>query len=214
MILECPLCPKAHRLWLFGSYPRWIPVGTCSQRGVIFRKCCPVCKTTFSLIPDFIIPRRGYSPWLIGRWLVLALEGQPVRSRQFFTEIGQATPESEESWSDFLNAQRTFPGYQLLAVWLRDYSRRARAALPLLMTACILVGVDLRAKVAEPLARWTAVPEPAFPLALALAMFVALRGHGEPLERAMDDLVIFLSTQQHEMRRAVGRRGRYPPDRV
>lgn len=182
---------------------------------MIFRKYCPTCETAFSLIPDFIIPRCGYSPELVGRWLVLALEGEPIRSRSFFNEIGQATPEPGESWTDFLNAQRTFPGYQLLAVWLRDYSRRARAALPLLMTACILVGIDLRIRVAEPLVRWTAVPEPAFPLALALAMFVALRGREEPLAEAMDDLVIFLSSQQqHEMRRVVGHRGRYPPDRV
>lgn len=214
LVLECPLCPDARQLWRWGSYRRWIPVGSSSQRGVIFRKCCPACKVTFSLIPDFVIPRRGYSPWLIGRWLVLALQGQPVRSRQFFTEIGQANPNPGESWSDFLEAQRTFPGYQLLADWLRQFSRRAREAVPLLMTACILVGVDLRTKVAEPLARWTRVPESAFPLALALAMFVALRGRDEPLEQAMDDLVVFLCDQQHKMRRAVGRRGRYPPNRV
>lgn len=149
---------------------------------------------------------------MMAGWLLLALNGEPVRSRSFFEEFDLAPTATRESWSDLLNSVRTYPGYQLLFSWLRDFSNRALAAVPFLMTACILLGCDLKTRVAVPLASWTRVPERAFPLALALVLFAALRDTGETLAEALPDLVIFLTEPPPQgLRREPGRGSRYPP---
>jgi len=158
---------------------------------------------------------------VISRWLYWALNGEPVRSHRFLSELDVApVVEPESSWTDTLLHTRTSPGYQLLATWLRDFTGWARTALPMLLLACTTLGCDLSRKLAEPLSSWKKVPERAVPLALALGLFAALAAsprryevREKTLPDCLGDLVLFLAgCGPHKMRRVRARRVPYPPD--
>lgn len=219
-VVDCPCCGH-FKLWRNGSYDRWIPDDIISADwtngvlGKIHRLYCPECKTSFSLLPDFLVPGRSYSRSVISRWLHLALDGEPIRCRKLFEELGIAPepePEPGQSWTDTLLHHRTLPGYQLLATWLTDFTARAQTMLPMLLFACVTLGCDLKSKIAEPLSTWNRVPTRAIPLALCLGFYGALRGEEKNLVQSLPELVIFLSELgPHKVRRVGARRGRYPP---
>lgn len=69
--LACPICLIPHRLRLHGTYERWcILPGHASGAGIrVQRLLCIITGKTISLLPDFCLPRRQYSPAVVGIFL-------------------------------------------------------------------------------------------------------------------------------------------------
>lgn len=218
LVVLCPLClcgEVEHQLVRDGGYPRWIPTtGGQSTLGRIYRKWCSRCGVSFSLLPDFIPKGLRYSCLLVADWLWEALKGTSCRSRAFLERHEVPVPDEEpgQSWTYLLDSARTQPGYQLLARWVTRFSARALTALPTLMTACIVLGCDLRAE-ADRFSGMVSAPARAFPIAVALYLWSAMRGTGEELERQLPSLVHYLLWHRrgssHERRRAWHRASRY-----
>lgn len=198
-----------------GSYARWIPVGAGVERGRIYRKYCRFCGTSYSLIPDFVLPRRHYSCAFVAAWLWAWLRGAACRSRDFLVRHGVQVPTlcPGDSWSDLLDTQRTVPGYALLWRWSRAYSDRARPLAGVLVHLCIELRCDFKRDVAEALEALGAVPRAARPLAVTLGLWRAVmqteRIDATPvtLEEALPALTAVLARQQpvkpsHGLRRA------------
>jgi hypothetical protein len=195
--LFCPLCLAENvrrRLARNGWYPRRIPDEATWQPGRAYRKKCSRCKVSFTLLPDFVLEDRSYGKGVVADWLWLALQGEPCRSRRFYEEQGllaelaePADPQTAEpldpllSWTDEVDTRNRplRPCPSLLNRWLRASVVASRAWLPLLVTACVAVGCDLRHRLGVGLEALTAVPERAYPLALALGCLAWLRGEPE-----------------------------------
>ena len=112
------------------------------MRGVIYRKRCSKCKVSFSLHPEFLLPRRQYSLTVVAAWLWAFLGGASVRCRKFMQDNAQLVPEtSGMSWSDTLDADRALPGYQLLQSWSTGFCSKAEALLPELVNSVVEMGV-------------------------------------------------------------------------
>ena len=183
-----------HRLARDGGYSRWMPtVSGEDKRGWIYRLWCSRCRVSFSLLPDFIPRGLRYPCLFIADWLWEALRGTSCRSRAFLVRHGVACPAEEPliSWTDLLEQERTQPGYQALARWVTDFADRALSAMPALLTACIVLGCDLKAE-AERFSGMVATPARAFPIAVALYLWSTLRDTGEPLEAQLPSLVHYL----------------------
>lgn len=145
----CPLCPAEPgvRLWNNGSYPRLFPLempgDTVNSR--IYRKLCPVCRTSFSLHPESLLKRQRYSLAFVSAWLWVFLKDRlSVRDRSFREAHHMALPAEDPflSWSDSLDqpGQRGRPGYQLLHRWSGIFCSRATHWLPELVNATIETG--------------------------------------------------------------------------
>lgn len=198
LVVLCPLCLRddvEHRLARNGRYPRHIPTDRgAGEPGWIYRKRCSRCRVSFALLPDFIPMGLRYPCLLVADWLWAALQGTSCRSRAFLERHRIPCPAEESehySWTYLLDFERTQPGYQTLARWVTRFSARALTAVPTLMTACIALGCDLKAE-AERFSGLVLAPARAFPIAVALLLWSALRGTGKPLESELESLVHYL----------------------
>lgn len=231
LVILCPLCIQGdveQRLARNGGYPRWIPTsGGQGETGYIFRKYCARCGESFSLLPDFIPKDYRYPCLLIADWLWEAMKGTSCRSRTFLERHGISCPTAGAgmSWAEALEDEPTQPCYQLFSRWLNRFSDRALAAIPTLMTACVLLGRDLKSET-ERFSDMVAAPVRTYPIAVALYLWTTLRGTGAPLHAEMGPLVHYLlwhrRVPSHERRRAPRRpsgydglavTGRAPPAR-
>lgn len=218
LVVLCPLClleSVEQVLAKNGSYPRWIPNGSRRVLGRIFRKYCSRCRVSFSLLPEFLLPRQRHRLGLVAAWLWEWLQGTSARCRDFYLRHGIKCPEPDDRmcWSDLLDQPglRTRPGYQLLYWWAERFSQRAARLVPELRDA--VEGLTGMARTAgEALAGWR-VPEAGRSLAHAWIAWEALWRHGstrgelDPRE-AFAQLVRFLARdplpRSHPVRLASG----------
>lgn len=210
MVPLCPLCLEAgveHTLARNGSYPRGIPVDGATRPGWIYRKHCSRCKTSFSLLPDFVLPHHRYGVVLVVDWLKDCLQGAPCRSCEFLDRHGIERPaeDSQTCYSDVLDDERTRPGYQLLNTWARKFSDRCLGALPRLVMACVFLGCDLKTRLGEHLRRLAIRSPRVWPLGLALGLVLSVReAYGCPPGPLAEPLTLLLGLLSHERRRAPG----------
>lgn len=186
-------------------------------RTVIYRKRCKPCRTSFSLLPDCLLPSTCYDRHFIVAWLLAWLNGAVCRSRAFLGEHGVGTPEEDgTSWTDRLDACDSIrPRYQQLHRWSRVFTVRARQALPMLMAIAGLLNARVGAALTY-VAEFPARPG-SLPLLHALALFVAIEKASDPdspvdLAGALFRLVGYLVVAPpptHKLRRACGPPCRY-----
>jgi len=118
-------------LWDNGSYQRLIPTAPGQAvPGIVFRKLCPQCMTSFSLHPEFLLKRQRYSLALVAAWLWSFLKnGTSSRCQEFYRKQGVVLPNLDPllSWTDSLDlsGERTRPGYQTLHYWSKMFCHRA-----------------------------------------------------------------------------------------
>lgn len=229
LVVVCPLCVSSgvyHRLAKDGGYHRFIPVGRRLVWGWIYRRYCRRCDTSFSLLPDFVLAYMTYGRSLVVWWLWTSLWGIAARCQPFLRKRAVHCPKPVEltSWSDLLDYERSRPGYQLLCRWSQRFSALSRSAIPCLLTTFIALRCHLRLDLADSLRRLQRVPEPLYPLGIALGMWRAILQVSRPdgqtvrLIDALPSLIDFLlgvtSCPSHGLRRASGAPLDYPVESV
>jgi len=75
--LCCEKC--THRLHKHGRYYRWVASKQELFHIPIYRWLCPVCGTTVSLLPDFLIPWARFSTWVREAAMIRKRQGQSWR---------------------------------------------------------------------------------------------------------------------------------------
>ena len=78
---SCPICKVNKKLYRHGYYYRYgVQEGNCLERMAICRYICqnPACKSTFSVIPAFLIPRFQFSIGSILTLLKKKLDGEKL----------------------------------------------------------------------------------------------------------------------------------------
>ncbi len=176
VLVLCPVCIGARQvLALNGGYGRWIVVEGKFERGWIHRKKCSACKTSFSLIPGFLIPWLQYPRSLVLAWLWACLSGTSVRNRGFLImhALDREAPPEGTAWTDWLESEagRTRPSYALLSSWTKRFSMLARQRIELLACTFSVLGLDLQRDFAESLEGLSRVPLRARWLALGLGLW-------------------------------------------
>ncbi|MHB1938980.1 MAG: hypothetical protein ACYCOR_20760 [Acidobacteriaceae bacterium] len=193
LVTACPLCIEhgvEHRLAKNGGYGRYIPVGHTQVWGWIYRLYCTPGRTAFSIHPEFMLERQQYSRDLVCAGLCHWVQGGSARSQEFLTanNIPCPTPEERVCWSDQLDCERTVPGYQLLWRWFTIFNHRAAGLLPVLVTACHLLGCDFRlaGSAVSKLARRSN------PLCWAIALLALAQGSSPEDDEAWRDVLYSL----------------------
>lgn len=196
----CTVCPESTVLARNGSYPRYIPVALQIELGRIFRRKCRRCKTSFSLLPSFMVPFMQYPRSLVVWWLWAYLWGISSRNLRFLKKRALECPPAwpDTSWSDQLEEQPSRPSHRLLCRWSRRFSALAAVAIPALLHGFILQGCDLRIDLAKWLRPMHFVPARAGGLAIALGLWRALAAswstspNSVSLKKSLSSLVDYL----------------------
>lgn len=193
VLVVCSVCVGAEqRLVLNGSYRRWMVVDGAFERGRILRKKCSACKTSFSLIPGFLVPWHQYPRLIILKWLWACLWGSSLRNRRFllmYAVESQAPPE-DAAWTDWLDCDsgRTRPSYSLLWSWTQRFSSLAQQRIASLAYTLSALGLDVQRDFAVHLERMSRIPLRARWLALGVGLWRALleasRTDGQKVELA------------------------------
>ncbi len=142
----CPVCGK--QLSRNGFYDRSVRALQCLYYTVIYRKYCRSCIVSFTLLPHFLLSRHRHLKSIIVSWLkACVLTG--MSSLEFLKPLTGYCSETQEkgrghSYSDYLNAERVYPGKTLLLHWLKAFSHRAARFIPDLLSYCIQGGRELR----------------------------------------------------------------------
>jgi hypothetical protein len=129
-----PLCPQCHSrsLVLNGGYSRLLTVALLPEPAWVYRKSCPGCRQSFTLLPDDVLPLHSYGQGIVNQRILACLDGLPLRSREFYEQKGLVgkrpdnVPEMESSWTDQLDWEPLSPSYQLFQYWRGKFSRRAQ----------------------------------------------------------------------------------------
>lgn len=80
---KCPDCKKL--LYKHGKYYRTVITGKRAKRIPIYRRYCPDCGKTFSLLPDFLYPYSVLSGHLLQRaWILRYTKGHSYSSIQTY----------------------------------------------------------------------------------------------------------------------------------
>jgi hypothetical protein len=187
----CPLCGK--QLSRNGSYDRWVRALQRLYRTVIYRKYCRACVISFTLLPHFLLSRHRHLKSTIVAWLKACVVAV-ISCLDFLRPFTNYSDEDQQegrghSFSDFLTAEKIFPGKSLLSHWLRKFSYRASLFIPNLLSYCTQAGRDFREleKICEP---WKTHPL-ARPLAYAYALCRILFSSLSE-ETLFEQLVVFL----------------------
>jgi hypothetical protein len=194
-----------------GDYPRLLPLESHLVECSICRKKCSGCRISFSLLPNDVVPLHSYGLQLISDRVRASLAGQPDKSREFY-EIHELLPDEPEipsglkatSWSDRLNDEPPRPSPQLFSHWRRKWSAQATAWLRQLLLACLLVGADLKGKLADRLLEFYGCPKSmrAVPFAIGLVSLL----HGSDAALPISRTVFLLGCRpSHKICRAAGR---------
>jgi hypothetical protein len=173
-----PSLPPGLRLVKNGSYLRQLDLDGGPGPARIFRKCCAGCHTSFTLLPNDVVPLHTYSLRFIAARVEASLRGVADRDRQFYEERGLIPDEPDfqnVSWSDRLNDKPLRPSHRLFARWRGKWAMCSRPWLFALLSACIYVGCDLRTQLGQSLEAMTRCPELMSPLALAAGLMGLLR---------------------------------------
>lgn len=202
-----------------GGYSRWFWHEGSDVRSWVYRKYCPRCRVSFSLLPGDALARWQYPCGLVAAWLWAAMRGAPCRSRAFLVEQGVPVPppDPDISWTEQRDDADLRPSHQLLWRWSRELTVRAARLLPALVGLLIVLGTDLRA-VAGSFAGLPPIQAHFAPSSIALAALAVLRrstaGGAEPaVHDLLFDLVRTLTRRQlpssHRVVRVSGGRLRY-----
>lgn len=210
LVVVCPLCARERGaecpLAKNGGYRRRIPLGIGYVWGWIHRVRCRACKTSFSLLPSFVVCRLAYGRPLLLAWLWACLQGALSRDRVFFEKHGilHASAGEQMAWSDLLDSESHRPGYKLLWYWASRFSRRATEAIPELMSAFVAQGCSLRLDLVESLTALPRLQERIRGLGIAAGLVRALveasrkDGREVGLEEALSPLVDYLQSPPRE----------------
>ena len=142
----CPLCGR--QLSRNGFYERWVRALQRLFYALIYRKYCRTCVVSFTLLPHFLLSRHRHLKSTIVTWLKACVVAG-ISCFEFLRPLTNHGNEAEQagkghSFSDFLNAERIYPGTSLLSYWLKTFSHRAALFLPRLLLYSIQVGKDIR----------------------------------------------------------------------
>ena len=187
VLKRCPLCGR--HLSRNGFYDRSVRALQCLYRTVIYRKYCRVCVISFTLLPHFLLSRHRHLKSAIVAWLKACVT-LGISCLEFLRPLTNYSNEDQKegkghSFSDFLNAERIYPGKSLLSYWLKSFSYRAALFIPNLLSYCIQAGRDFRElekvcetwkthRVARPLAYAYALCRILFPSLSEAALFEQL----------------------------------------
>lgn len=170
--------PPGLRLVKNGGYLRQLDLDAGFTPARIFRKLCRGCHTSFTLLPNDVVPLHSFGLTLIAARVEASLRGVPDRDQQFYRERGLIPDEPEfenVSWSDRLNDKPLRPSHRLFAGWRRKWGLLSRPWLVALLSACIYMGCDLRTQLGHSLQAMTRCPESLRSLALAAGLLGLLR---------------------------------------
>lgn len=206
LVVVCPLCAREGGpqcpLAKNGGYRRRIPLGIGYVWGWIYRVRCRACKTSFSLLPSFVVRRLAYGRPLLLAWLWACLQGATSRDRAFLEKHGivRASAGERMAWSDLLDSLHHRPGYKLLWYWASCFSKRATQAIPELMKAFVAQRCSLRLDLIEPLAALPWLQDRVHGLGIAAGLIRAMAeasrtdGREVGLEEALSSLVDHLQS--------------------
>ncbi len=211
----CPLC-LSRNLVLNGGYLRLLTILLLPEEAWVYRKKCPGCLQSFTLLPADVMPLHSYGQRLIAHRILACLDGIPLRSRLFYQQSGLVPTVSEgdsievggrgRSWSDLLDSEGFAPSYQLFHYWRSKFSRRAQLWIPGLLIACILGGCDLRKRLGESLSDFRACPVDLHPVLLAAGLVGLLQEQPVRLSVASTlQLLCGSTSRSHKPLRAAGR---------
>jgi hypothetical protein len=96
-------CPDCHRkLYKHGRYYRFVITGRSIRRIPIYRRLCPACGKTFSLLPDFLYPYYVHSGWILQKaWTLRYIKEKSYKFIQtaiFFNETGGISYKTIKRW--------------------------------------------------------------------------------------------------------------------
>jgi hypothetical protein len=95
-------CDKCnHQLHKHGRYYRWVASKRELLHIPIYRWLCPVCGTTVSLLPDFLIPWARFTTWVRESATSRKRQGQPLRqiaNEVTSSHIGLSTSTVKRWW--------------------------------------------------------------------------------------------------------------------
>lgn len=192
-----------------GGYDRYFEIERRLQLCWVYRKKCPRCLISFSLLPDDVLPLHSYGLELIRDRVLACLDGIPLRSRDFYVDKG-LLPEDEESdaesWSDRLESEPLTPSHQLFQAWRVKFARRSDVWIKLLLVACIVAGCDLRSRLGKSLANFQRTPVDLHGFLLAAGLVGLLQGAS--VRGSLGQTLWILSgsnTTSHKILRALGR---------
>jgi hypothetical protein len=176
----CPLC-LVRNLVKNGGYSRLLTVTLLPKDAWIYRKWCPGCRQSFTLLPEDVMPLHSYGQSSMSHGILACINGVAQPSPEY-CETGCLLPvKGEEAGPGDaplveLKEGETFtPSYQLFQLWRQKFARSAHLLLPGLLMACILAGCDLRKRLGESLSSFNACPTDLRPLLLAAGLVGLLR---------------------------------------
>jgi len=103
---------------------------------------------SFTLLPHFLLARHRHLKSTIVAWLKACVVAG-ISCLEFLRPFTNYSDKDRQegrgySFSDFLNAERIYPGKSLLSYWLKAFSSRAAHFIPNLLAYCNQAGRDFR----------------------------------------------------------------------
>lgn len=114
--VNCPNCN--HKLYKHGYYYRSVVSGKAITRIPIYRRLCPSCGKTFSLLPDFLYPYIVHSGWILQKaWILRYVRGESynyIQSVIFSNETGGISYKTIKRWDSLWRMKKESLIYLLL----------------------------------------------------------------------------------------------------